>query len=93
MGHHVGLEDNYYRPTEQKLESEYRKAINALTINEENRLLRRVERLEVEKNSFEQLKGPDSSVGAEDKINFNIFFLYFLLSSRQLDFMFISVLF
>ena len=56
MGHHVGLEDNYYRPTEQKLESEYRKAINALTINEENRLLRRVERLEVEKNSFEQLR-------------------------------------
>ena len=93
MGHHVGLEDNYYRPTEQKLESEYRKAINALTINEENRLLRRVERLEVEKNSFEQLRAQIGSVGAEDKINFNIFFLYFLLSSRQLDFMFISVLF
>ena len=55
MGHHVGLEENYYRPTEQQIENDYRKAINALTINEENRLRRKVEKLEVEKTQFDRL--------------------------------------
>ena len=30
MGHHVGLEENYYRPEEQKLESEYRKGYRCI---------------------------------------------------------------
>ena len=36
MGHSVGLDDSYFRPTEKQLLAEYKKAINELTINEEN---------------------------------------------------------
>ena len=56
MGHHVGLEENYYRPDEQKLESEYRKAINALTINEENRLTRKVSELTEQQDEITLMK-------------------------------------
>ena len=38
MGHSVGLDDTYYKPNEKQLLFEYSKAINELTINEENRL-------------------------------------------------------
>jgi integrase len=38
MGHSVGLDDSYFRPNEKQLLSEYCKAINELTINEEFRL-------------------------------------------------------
>jgi len=56
MGHSVGLDDAYFRPTEQQLLSEYSKAINELTINEENRLRREVETLKVEKSLIDQMK-------------------------------------
>ena len=55
MGHSVGLDDCYYKPTEKQLLTEYLKAVDNLTINEENRLKRKVERLEVEKTQFEKL--------------------------------------
>lgn len=55
MGHKVGLEQNYYRPLEEDVQAEYEKAIDALTINPENRLKRKVEKLEVEKTEYERL--------------------------------------
>jgi hypothetical protein len=55
MGHRVGLEENYYRPQESAVQAEWEKAIDALTINPENRLKRRIQTLEVNANQFDQL--------------------------------------
>ena len=42
MGHSIGLGDAYYRPDNNEILEEYLKAIDLLTINEENRLKRKV---------------------------------------------------
>ena len=55
LGHDIGLEKSYYRPEDEDVLAEYDKAINNLTINEENRLKSKVEKLEVEKLQFERL--------------------------------------
>jgi len=47
LGHSIGLDDKYYRPTPAQLLDEYIKAIDMLTINEENRLHKKVEELTV----------------------------------------------
>ena len=55
-GHDLKGNDKYYvRITEQKLYEEYQKAIDVLTIDPVNRLQKKIEKLEVEKNQFEQL--------------------------------------
>lgn len=55
-GHDLKGNDKYYvRITEQKLYEEYQKAIDALTIDPVNRLLKKVEKLEVEKSQFDML--------------------------------------
>ena len=55
-GHDLKGNDKYYvRITEQKLYEEYQKAIDALTIDPVNRLLKKVEKLEVEKSQIEAL--------------------------------------
>lgn len=54
MGHKVGLEENYYRPVEEDVQAEYEKAINSLTINEENKLRREVKMLTIEKSKVDQ---------------------------------------
>jgi integrase len=60
MGHSVKLDDVYYHKdsikSKQKLLEEYSKAIDALTINEENRLRRQVEHLTVNKSQIQELK-------------------------------------
>lgn len=56
LGHKIGLASAYYRPTEEEMYSEYEKAIDALTINEENRLRRKVEILEVEKTRMDRIE-------------------------------------
>ena len=38
MGHSVGISDSYYRPSEKDLLEEYCKAIDYLTISQENQL-------------------------------------------------------
>jgi integrase len=53
LGHKIGLASAYYRPTEEEMFDEYEKAIDNLTINEENRLRTKVEKLEVERTQFE----------------------------------------
>lgn len=55
LGHSIGLASAYYKPTEDEMLEEYMKAADNLTINEENRLKRKVEKLEVEKNQFDKL--------------------------------------
>lgn len=54
-GHSVGIDEHYCKPSETDLQEEYMKAADNLTINEENRLKRKVEKLEVEKNQFDKL--------------------------------------
>jgi hypothetical protein len=56
MGHSVGISDSYYRATESELLEDYLKAIDSLTINEENRLRMEVKILEVEKSRIDQLE-------------------------------------
>ena len=55
-GHNLKGNDNYYvRITEKKLYEEYQKAIDCLTINPENRLKRKVEKLEIKGRKFRHL--------------------------------------
>ena len=56
MGHSVGLDDSYFRPTEKQLLTEYLKAVNELTINEENRLKKKVTELESKQSEIDQMK-------------------------------------
>jgi integrase len=56
MGHSVGLDNSYFRPTQDKILSEYLKAVNELTINEENRLKKKVTELESKQTEIDQLK-------------------------------------
>ena len=50
LGHKIGLASVYYKPTAQVMFLEYQKAINNLTINEENRLRKTIEVLTMEKS-------------------------------------------
>ncbi|HJU79668.1 MAG TPA: hypothetical protein VJ599_08920 [Nitrososphaeraceae archaeon] len=50
LGHKIGLASAYYKPTVQEMLNEYEKAINSLTINEENRLRKRIEQVQIEKS-------------------------------------------
>lgn len=56
LGHKIGLASAYYKPTEQEMLNEYLKAVDALTINEENRLKSKIEQVQIEKSQFEVLK-------------------------------------
>jgi hypothetical protein len=45
MGHSTGISDSYYRPTENDLLQDYLKCVDALTINDEKSLQKKVEEL------------------------------------------------
>ena len=70
LGHKIGLASAYYRPTEQEMHDEYLKAVNNLTINEENRLKIKVEKLEKEKDKFDMfaLKVADNFRNIEQRL-------------------------
>src|SRR5206468_11196100 len=68
LGHKIGLAGAYYRPTEEEMFQEYEKAVNNLTINEENRLRMEVEKLEVEKTEFEALAADIARIKKKVKI-------------------------
>ena len=55
LGHSIGLAGAYYKPTEDEMLVEFMKAADNLTINEENRLRKKVEKLEVEKTEIQAL--------------------------------------
>jgi integrase len=56
LGHKIGLASAYYRPTEEEMYSEYLKAVNNLTINEEHRLKQEVLELKEKQNEIELMK-------------------------------------
>ena len=56
VDHSGNLDDHYYRPSQNQVLSEYMKAHDLLLIDDSQRLKRRVETLEVEKNSWEALR-------------------------------------
>jgi integrase len=56
LGHSTGLDDKYYRPTSQQLLDEYLKAVDLLTINEENRLRKKVQELTPKSDEIEGLR-------------------------------------
>lgn len=53
MGHSTGISDSYYRATESEILSDYLIAVDSLTLNEENRLKYRIEKLK-EKNDVNE---------------------------------------
>jgi hypothetical protein len=53
MDHSLGESQNYHRPTEQELLDDYLKVVDLLTINDEFRLKRKIETLEVEKTQLD----------------------------------------
>ena len=53
LGHSIGLASAYYKPTEDEMLVEYLKAADNLTINEENRLRKKVEMLTIEKSKVD----------------------------------------
>ena len=55
MDHSLGESQNYHRPTEEELLEDYLNAIDQLTIREENRLKRKVEKLEIEKSRMDTM--------------------------------------
>ena len=57
LGLDIGLEKSDHRPRDEDVLAEYDKAINNLTINEENRLKIKVEKLEVEASQLQRLQG------------------------------------
>ena len=56
LGHRVGLENSYYRPSDAKLLTEYLKAIDQLSISEEKQLRHQVEKLKTEVSDIELMK-------------------------------------
>jgi integrase len=56
MGHYIGLESSYLRPTEDELLTEYLKGIDLLTISEEKHLRHEVEKLKTEVSDIDTLK-------------------------------------
>ena len=53
LGHNIGLAGTYYKPTDEDIQSEYEKAIDALTIDPANRLRKKVELLTIEKSKVD----------------------------------------
>jgi integrase len=56
LGHKIGLASAYYRPTDDEMFIEYEQAVDNLTVNEENRLKRKVQHLEVEKSRLDRME-------------------------------------
>ena len=56
MGHNIGLDDHYFKPGEDFILQEYLKAVNNLTINEENRLRKEIADLISKNNVLENME-------------------------------------
>ena len=89
LGHKIGLASAYYRPSEDEMLNEYLKAVDNLTINEENRLKRKVEVLTVEKSkvdfalaSIEEMKREDRADLVIVCHSYNPHFLRLSVSSK-----------
>jgi hypothetical protein len=67
MGHDLKLDEAYDRPSFDFIVSEYMKAVDNLTINPENKLRRKVAKLEVEKSQFDRLASQIRALEAKIK--------------------------
>jgi hypothetical protein len=56
LGHKIGLASAYCRPTDDEMYIDYEKAIDLLTINEENRLSKKIEMLTIEKSRLDRIE-------------------------------------
>jgi len=56
MGHSIGLDDHYFKPSENDVLEEYLTAVDHLTINEENRLKKKVKELTRKQDDIEIMK-------------------------------------
>ncbi len=56
LGHSIGLDKSYWKPQVSDLLQEYLKVVDALTINEENRLRKQVTELTAEKNQLQEIR-------------------------------------
>jgi hypothetical protein len=56
MSHSIGLDDHYFTPVETYVLQEYLKAVDNLTINEENRLRIKLDELTKKKNEIETME-------------------------------------
>jgi integrase len=56
LGHHTGLEENYYRPEEQDLLNEYLKCVDMVTVNQEHMLRREIKTLKQEVSRFDKME-------------------------------------
>jgi integrase len=56
MGHSIGYDDNYFKPSENDILEEYLTAVDWLTINEENRLKKQVKELTKKQDDIEVMK-------------------------------------
>lgn len=56
MDHSLGESTNYHRPREDELLEDYLNAVDLLTINEENRLRKKIETLTIEKSRLDRIE-------------------------------------
>jgi integrase len=56
MGHSIGLDDHYFTPEDTHVLHEYLKAVDYLTINEENRLRLKLDELSKKKDEIETME-------------------------------------
>jgi hypothetical protein len=56
MGHSIGLDDHYFSPDSTYVLQEYLKAVDYLTINEENRLRLRIDEITKKKDEIETME-------------------------------------
>jgi len=56
LGHSIGLDDHYFKPEENYVLHEYLKAVDNLTINEENRLRKEVVKLTQKNSELESIE-------------------------------------
>ena len=56
MGHSIGLDDHYFTPGDTYVLQEYLKAVDNLTINEENRLRLKLDEITKKKDEIMELK-------------------------------------
>jgi integrase len=56
VGHSTGLDTSYYKPQEEEIFQEYLKAVDNLTINNENRLQRQIQKVTNERDEIKSME-------------------------------------
>jgi len=51
MDHSLGESQNYHRPSEEELLEDYLNAVDLLTINDENRLMKKIKLIKLRRSS------------------------------------------